>query len=65
MGGGGREGQFNRSTFDEFQLFKMSKILSVKSIFRENYHKYSTKIVFGWGSPQTPLGELTTLPQTP
>ena len=24
-----------------------------------------TKIAFGWAPPQTPLGELTTLPQTP
>ena len=24
-----------------------------------------TKFDFGWGSAQTPLGELTTLPQTP
>ena len=43
--GRGREGQFNRSTFEKLQLFKISKILSEKSIFSEKYHEYSIKIV--------------------
>jgi hypothetical protein len=43
-------------------LWKIVKIVAIRcQILRLK----CTKFDFGWGSPQTPLGKLTALPQTP
>ena len=48
--------------FDQLILRKIIKIVATRcQILRLK----CTKIAFGWGSAQTPLGELTALPQTP
>jgi len=48
--------------FGQLILRKIIKIVATRcQILRPK----CTKFDFGWGSPQTPLGELTALPQTP
>jgi len=48
--------------FDELILRKIIKIVATRC---QILTLKCTKIDFGWGSAQTPLGELTALPQTP
>ena len=48
--------------FDQLILRKIIKIVATRC---QILTLKCTKIDFGWGSAQTPLGELTALPQTP
>ena len=48
--------------FDQLILRKIIKIVATRC---QILTLECTKIDFGWAPPQTPLGELTALPQTP
>ena len=54
--------------FDQLILRKIIKIVATRMTRCQILWLKCTKFDFGWGSgapPQTPLGELTALPETP
>ena len=56
-----RPTQYRTMKFRHLILRKIAKIVATRG---QILRRKCTKFEFGWGSAQTPLGELTVLPQT-
>jgi len=50
--------------FTKFSQLILSKINEIDPTSCQIFRLKCTKFDFGWGEPQTPLGELKALPQT-